>query len=100
MVSNVAAWQQGDQVLITYTLSHAYNLACEVSVQVSANGGATYTILPAALSGDIGLQPAPAAGANYQITWNYEDDGVGTGSNYRVKVLRRRRGRRGRAACF
>ncbi|MBW6514335.1 MAG: SUMF1/EgtB/PvdO family nonheme iron enzyme [Candidatus Syntrophosphaera sp.] len=87
VVTSVLAGQLGDQVLIAYRLSNPFELDCEVSVAVSADGGATYSIFPTALSGDIGLLPAPAAGADYEIFWNYGQDGVGPGTSYRVKVI-------------
>ncbi len=87
VVTNVMAGQLGGQVLIAYRLANPFGLDCIVSVAVSADGGATYTIFPTALSGAIGLQAAPAVGANYEIYWTYADDGVGPGTNYRVKVI-------------
>lgn len=87
MVTNVIAGQLGNQVLISYRLANTFELDCVVSVQVSADGGATYTIFPTALSGAVGLQAAPAAGADYEIYWTYADNGIGPGTNYRVKVI-------------
>lgn len=54
VLTNVAAGQLNDQVLISYQLAHPDDLPCDVSLQVSNDGGASYTIFPAALSGDFG----------------------------------------------
>ncbi|HNT52898.1 MAG TPA: hypothetical protein PKH19_05805, partial [Candidatus Syntrophosphaera sp.] len=54
VVTNVIADPQPGRVVISYILSHADELPCNVSVEVSADGGANYTIFPTALSGDIG----------------------------------------------
>ncbi|MDD3143057.1 MAG: SUMF1/EgtB/PvdO family nonheme iron enzyme [Candidatus Cloacimonetes bacterium] len=87
VLTNVAAGQLNDQVLISYQLAHPDDLPCDVSLQVSNDGGASYTIFPAALSGDFGTIAATSAGAQYQINWDYAQDGVGNGNNYRVKVI-------------
>ena len=87
VVTNVTANQQNDLVVITYNLSHPNSLPCEISVEVSTDGGVSYAILPAALSGDIGTIAAPAAGADHQIDWQFGLDGIGSGDNYRVKVI-------------
>ncbi len=87
VLTNVMAGQLADQILISYNLAHADNLPCEVSVRVSNDGGASYTIIPATLSGDVGTVAATAAGAQYQINWSYALDGVGNGDSYRVKVI-------------
>ncbi len=86
-VTNVIAAQQNDHVMIDYTLTHADAKHCLVSVEVSNDGGNTYTITPTALSGDIGIVEGTPQGTSYQILWNYEEDGVGVGDNYRVKVI-------------
>ncbi len=86
-VTNVIAQQQSDQVVINYTLTHPDNKHCQVSVEVSENGGVSYTITPSALNGDIGIVAGTAEGSNYQIVWNYDSDNVGPGENYRVKVI-------------
>jgi formylglycine-generating enzyme required for sulfatase activity len=87
VLTNITAGQLYDQVLINYHLTHPDNLPCEISVQVSNDGGASYTIFPTALSGDVGTISTTASGAQYQINWNYISDGVGSGKNYRVKVI-------------
>jgi len=87
VVTNVTANQQNDLVVITYNLSHPNSLPCEISVEVSTDGGVSYAILPAALSGDIGTIAAPAAGADHQTDWQFGLDGIGSGDNYRVKVI-------------
>ncbi len=87
VLTNVAAGQSGNQVVISYHLAHPDNLPCEVSVQVSNDGGASYTIFPTSLSGDQGTVAATAAGAQYQITWDCSQEGVPNGNNYRVKVI-------------
>jgi len=86
-VTNVMAAQTGNVVLISYRLAHPDNLPCEVSLRVSNDGGASYTIIPTSLSGDYGTIAATADGAQYQINWFFGLDGVGNGNNYRVKVL-------------
>lgn len=87
VVTNVIADPQPGHVVITYNLSHADNLSCNVTVEVSADGGANYTIIPTALSGDVGLIPATAAGADHQIIWYPSQDNVGMGDNYRIKII-------------
>ena len=71
VLTNITAGQLYDQVLINYHLTHPDNLPCEISVQVSNDGGASYTIFPTALSGDVGTISTTASGAQYQINWNY-----------------------------
>ncbi len=87
VVTNVSAGQSGNSVYISYRLAHPDNLPCEVSLQVSTDGGATYTIFPSSLSGDYGTIAATANGDDYQINWFFTLDGVGNGNSYRVKVL-------------
>ena len=68
---------------INYTLSDADGDRCTVSVQVSNDGGSSWTITPTALSGDM-TNVYPCRG---HIIWNSKTDLPGAfGTNYRVKV--------------
>ena len=87
MITNVYAEQDAGQVFINYVLTHPENKHCLVSVEISNDGGVTYTIEPTTLSGDVGIVAGTAQGSSYQIVWNYGADGVGTGENYRAKVI-------------
>ena len=87
-VSNVTAIQRTDGsgvVDISFRLTDADNDRCTITVQVSNNGGSTWTITPSpsALSGALtNVYPG-----NRTITWASKVDLPGVfGSNYRVKV--------------
>ena len=86
-VSNVTVSQRTDGsgiVDIYYNLSDADNDRCTVTVQVSDDGGSSWTVTASALSGDIGGNISPGS---RHITWNSKSDLPGAfGSNYRVKV--------------
>jgi hypothetical protein len=76
VVSNVAFQQRpdgngGTEVVITYDLS-ADAPQCAVSVRASGDGGATFAIVPATLSGDSGQAVAPGTGR--QIVWHLSAD--------------------------
>jgi formylglycine-generating enzyme required for sulfatase activity len=87
-VTNVTASQRTDGSGI---VDIAYNLSavgsCTVSLQVSNDGGSTWTV-PAsagALSGDVGENINPG---NRHIVWNSKADLPGVfGSNYRIKIV-------------
>ncbi len=88
-VTGVTASQQEGLVLIDYYLAHPDEMTCMVSVEISNDGGITYGIIPspASLSGAVGLVQATAQGAAYQIVWDYSQDGIPSGTNYRAKVI-------------
>ncbi len=86
VVTNVSAAQRAD---ISKLVDIRYDLAasgpCAVWVVVSGDGGATWTILPTALSGHAGLSVAP--GLNRHIVWNCPLDLPGAfGSSFKVRV--------------
>ena len=86
-VSNVTVSQRTDGsgiVDISYTLSDADNDDCTVGIEVSNDGGSSWTVTATAFSGDIGGNISPGS---RHITWNSKSDLPGAfGSNYRVKV--------------
>lgn len=88
VVSNVTASQRTDgskRVDIYYTLTDADGDPCTVSVQVSDDGGATWSIAATAVTGAVGAGIAP--GANKHIVWSSSVDLPGAfGSQYRVRV--------------
>ncbi|MDD4223854.1 MAG: chitobiase/beta-hexosaminidase C-terminal domain-containing protein [Candidatus Cloacimonetes bacterium] len=88
-VTAVTASQQENLVVIDYYLAHPDELLCDVSVEISDDGGLTYGILPGpgSLSGDIGIVEATEQGAPRQIVWDYSQDGIPSGTNYRAKVI-------------
>jgi parallel beta-helix repeat protein len=88
IISNVTANQKTDGskvVDIYYDLADQDSLTLSVSVKVSSDGGSTYTITPASLSGDVGASVARGIGKH--IVWNASNDLPGAyGTNYKVKV--------------
>lgn len=88
-VTNVTATQQDEMVVIDYYLAHPDELLCMVSVEISADGGLSYGIVPSpgSLSGDIGIVEATEQGSPRQIVWDYSQDGIPSGTNYRAKVV-------------
>ncbi len=87
VVSDVQVEPQVGRVLISYRLAHPDNATCDVSVEVSSDGGASYAINPSALIGDIGVVQATAAGNDYQIIWHPRVDEMPLGNNYAVRVI-------------
>ncbi len=89
IVSNVSASQRTDGsgiVDISYRLFDAENDKCTVSVQVSHDGGTTWTITPTAMTGDVGANIT--TGNNKSIRWNSKLDIPGAfGDNFRIKVI-------------
>lgn len=88
-VTAVTASQQENLVVIDYYLAHPDELLCNVSVEISDDGGLSYGIVPSpgSLSGDIGILEATVQGAPRQIIWDYSQDGIPSGTNYRAKVV-------------
>ncbi len=70
VVSNVRAAQRpGTQLVdITYDLADADSLTLTVSMAVSTNGGASYTLPATSFTGALG--PGVTPGVNNRITWN------------------------------
>ena len=66
-VSNVMAQQVGNTVEITYDLSEA----ATVSVQLSRDGGSTYTYTPKSVTGDI---DTVSQGGHKKMVWNLLSD--------------------------
>ena len=64
-VTAVTASQQENLVVIDYYLAHPDELLCNVSVEISDDGGLSYGIVPSpgSLSGDIGIVEATEQGA-------------------------------------
>ncbi len=89
VVSNVQASQRSDGsgfVDITYKLADADNDQCTIKMQVSSDGGSTWTVTPSpsAISGHIGDNISPG---NRSILWKSKIDVPGGyGMNYRVKI--------------
>ncbi|MEQ8822337.1 MAG: G8 domain-containing protein [Sumerlaeia bacterium] len=76
VVSNVQFAQQpsetgGSEVVVTYDLASPQG-DCEVSLEVSADGGATFTIIPESVGGDIGAAISPGTGK--EIVWDISQD--------------------------
>ena len=89
VVSNVQAAQQpfpSELVQVTYDVYDADNDAMTVSLQISADGGATWTVPVATVSGDVGS--GIQSGVYKQIIWNAGVDHPGhTGTQYKAKVI-------------
>jgi len=91
VISNVTASQRtdGSKIMdIHYDLYDADADSCTISIQVSANSGVSYDILPspANLSGDVGADILSAPGKH--ILWNAGAEGISfDGSQYRIKVI-------------
>jgi len=84
-VSNVTVTPGTRQITISYDLSADGN--CKVTMLVSNNDGASYTIFPTHTEGAIGNEVEPGTGK--QITWYPAQDGMVTGSNYKIKLIAR-----------
>lgn len=77
VVTNVTAVQRldGSKIIdIWYDLADADGDSCTVSLKLSHNGGATYTLIPSEtkLSGDLGSNISPGTGKH--IIWNAGDE--------------------------
>jgi formylglycine-generating enzyme required for sulfatase activity len=83
VVSNVVATPSAGRVNITYDL--VADKDCTVSLEISSDGGSSYTILPEAFEGDLGENITPGTGKS--ITWYPGEDGISVGTNYRAKVI-------------
>lgn len=80
-VSNVVARQVGGTVEITYNL----DMPADISVQLSLDGGESYTITPKALTGNIGQGIKPG---HNKIVWNLLADSTDWDiKNARFKVI-------------
>jgi len=88
VVSNVTVSQRTDgskKVDIRYNLSDADGDRCTISVQVSSDDGATWTVPAVTFSGAVGAGVAPGTGK--LIVWDCTADLAGVyGTNYKVKV--------------
>lgn len=67
--SNVVAAQVGNTIEVTYDLDKA----AHVSLLLSRDGGATYTPIPKALTGDVGFNVQPG---HKKIVWNLFSDDI------------------------
>ena len=89
VVSDVSAVQQpfpSELVSIIYDVYDGDGDAMTVSLQISSDGGATWTVPVNTVSGQIG--GGILSGVNYQIIWNAGIDHPGhTGTQYRAKIL-------------
>lgn len=87
-VSNVsAALRPGAEpkVDIVYDLSDPDGDWCTVRIEVSADGGESWTVPVATLSGDVGEQVVPGAGR--VITWDYTADlSTPGGADFKARV--------------
>ena len=90
VVSDVTVIRRIDgsgMVDITYKLSDADNDKCTITVQVSDDGGSTWTV-PATTFLPISAVGANIGPGNRYIAWNSKTDLLGvSGSNYRVKII-------------
>lgn len=86
VVSNVSFSQRTDGSLIvdiTYDVTAIKFV--DISVEASSDGGVTWDLTCANLTGDVGSGVMP--GTNKQIVWDFYVDNPGlSGSNYRVRV--------------
>ncbi|NMC14834.1 MAG: hypothetical protein GYA34_18355 [Chloroflexi bacterium] len=89
VVNNVTATQKDDgskEVVIVYDLSNPNGENCAVSLQVSNDGGNTWTVPAYSLTGAIGSNICPGSGK--RITWNAVTDAPGSfGDSYRIRVI-------------
>ena len=87
-VTNVTASQREDGsgiVDIKYTLSNAESGGSYIQVQVSDDGGTTWTVKAASLSGDVGS--GVTSGSDKHIIWDSMVDLPGVyGENFKVKL--------------
>jgi formylglycine-generating enzyme required for sulfatase activity len=88
VVSGVVAHQRTDGskiVDVYYTLADSTTRALFVSLIISCDGGATYTIVPSSVSGDVG--PNVTRGTGKHVVWDADTDlGSTFGADYRVRV--------------
>lgn len=88
VVSSVTAMQRTDgsrSVDIRYNLSHAEGRSCSISLKVSSDDGATWTVPVTAVSGAIG--PGIPPGVGKLIVWDSQADQRGAfGSQFRARV--------------
>jgi formylglycine-generating enzyme required for sulfatase activity len=89
VVTNVQAAQQplpSELVQITYDVSDADSDTMTVAVQISSDGGTTWTVCVNTVSGNVG--DGILSGVNYQIVWNAGVDHPGqVGTQFQAKVL-------------
>lgn len=89
VVSEVIAHQRTDgskSVDIYYDLAYSGTLPLTVSVNVSSDGGSTYTISPSLLTGDAGANVTKGSGKH--IVWDTGADLPGAyGTNYKVSLI-------------
>ena len=88
VVSNVAASQRSDGsklVDISYGLYDADGDKCRVLIEVSSDGGTTWTVPTTSTTGDIGPDIIPDS--NRHIVWDPKVDAPGqTGCNFKVRI--------------
>lgn len=83
-IQNATATPGSGKVTVTYDLVHSENLPCTISLEVSANGGASYTIIPMAVSGDVGENIMPGIGKT--VIWHPAADNMEMGESYRIRI--------------
>lgn len=88
-VTNITAAQRPGQsrlVDITYNLTDPDSARLLVEVKISNDGGATWSIIPTALTGDVGQNVAPGTGKH--IVWDAGADIRGAyGTQYKAMVI-------------
>ena len=88
-ISNVTVSQRSDNsklVDIFYDLSDTDSNTCTITIEVSDDGGANYTVPAVNFTGDIGLGIKPGTGKH--IIWDCKADLPGViGSNYKIRVI-------------
>ena len=88
VVKNVYAQQRPGTFLIdiTYDVENEDSDLLEVIIEASDDDGATYTIIPESLTGDVGKNIAPGNGK--KIVWDVGKDLPGTrGDQFKVRVI-------------
>ena len=90
IVSNVTVSQRTDgskKVDIRYNLYDADDDKCTISIQVSSDGGSTWTVLAITFLPDSAIGSNISTGTGKQIIWDCGADLLGVfGSNYRIKI--------------
>ena len=89
VISNVIVSQRSDDsklIDIHYDLVDADGDTCTVSVEVSNDGGANYTVPAVNFTGDVGAGITPSTGKH--IIWDCKADLPGAiGTNYKIRVV-------------
>lgn len=88
VVTNVTAQQQsGSQLVrVTYDVTDADNDTMTISLQISSDAGATWTVPVRTVGGNVGN--GVISGTNYEIMWDAgEDYAEHEGTEYKAKII-------------